>query len=215
MIQSIYRKRMTGKYKMMVQYTEKYFIIECNGTGDNATGIFKTKQGKEFAKGLTYCVDHNNPRYLSVQDEKGLWTLYDKNGKPVKNAKEVSHVYWDKKGYVVGIRENRKKYIFPEYRLKQVLCGLAITGVLAAVASGIRSCCEKQAEYEQKTQMTYLGISNGVALFDTDGNMRTAEIVADHLTSGDIGRLYGQEGKKYSIAKWKEIVGHHHFVHTY
>lgn len=204
-----------GDFKMTVKYTEKYFIIECN-----ETGVFKTKQGKEFAKGVTYCVDHRNPRYLSVQDEKGLWTLYNKNGQPVKKAKEVSHVYWNKKGYAVGLGENRKKYIFPEYRVKQVLCGLAITGALAVVASGIRSCCEKQAEYEQKTQMTYLGISNGVALFDTDGNKQTVEVVSSvssesgMLSNRQVGRLYGCEGQTHSIAKWKEKIENISFVHV-
>jgi hypothetical protein len=134
-----------------------------------------------------------------------LWTLYDRNGQPVKGAQNVEHIYWNKKGYAVGLGENKKTYIFPEYRVKQVLCGLAITGALAVVASGIRSCCDKKAEYEQKTQMTYLGISNGVALFDTDGNKQTAEVVSGELLNHQVGRLYGCEGQTHSIAKWKEI----------
>ncbi|MBR3913230.1 MAG: hypothetical protein IKJ28_03250, partial [Alphaproteobacteria bacterium] len=81
-------------------------------------------------------------------------------------------------------------------------------------------CCEKKAAYEQKTHMTYLGISNGVALFDTDGNKQTAEMVSftsskEHtLSNRQIGRLYGCEGQTHSIAKWKEIMGSVSFENT-
>ena len=84
----------------------------------------------------------------------------------------------------------------------------------------IHGCCEKRAEYEQKTQMTYLGISNGVAMFDTDGDQQTAEVVSstpskgNRLSNRQIGRLYGCEGQTHSIVKWKEMTGIYAFEHV-
>lgn len=72
---------------------------------------------------------------------------------------------------------------------------------MAAAAFGVHSCCEKQTTYEQQTQMMYLGISNGVALFDTDGNRQTAEVVSGVLLNSQVGALYGCEGQTHSIAK--------------
>ncbi|MBR5130048.1 MAG: hypothetical protein IKV03_02355 [Alphaproteobacteria bacterium] len=198
---------------MTIRYKEKYFIIECNENNDGKGYAFKTKQGKEFARGSTYCSGDNNPRYFAVENEEGLWTLYDRNGQPVKGAQNVKHIYWNKKCYVVGLGE-KKTYIFPEYKIKQGLRGLAICGALVVAYLGvsqIHGCCEKQAEYEQKTQMTYLGISNGVALFDTDGNKQTAEVVSDTLLRHQVGYLYGCEGQTHSIAQWKEISQIHMF----
>ena len=60
--------------------------------------------------------------------------------------------------------------------------------------------------------MTYLGISNGVALFDTDGNKQTAEVVSKELLNNQVGRLYGCEGQTHSIAKWKEKTQIYNFI---
>ncbi len=201
---------------MTIRYKEKYFIIECDENNDGKGYAFKTKQGKEFARGSTYCSGDNNPRYFAVENEEGLWTLYDRNGQPVKGAQNVKHIYWNKKCYVVGLDENKKTYIFPEYKIKQGLRGLAICGALVVAYLGvsqIHGCCEKKAAYEQKAHMTYLGISNGVALFDTDGNKQTAEVVSDTLLRHQVGHLYGCEGQTHSIAKWKEISQIYHFTH--
>ena len=184
---------------------EKYFIIEYNEQDDYKGGVFKTKQGKEFARGKIYCLGDNNPKYLSVQGDDGLWTLYDRNGYPLKKARDAKHIYWNQKGYTVWLDNGKKTYIFPEYGIRQVLHGLGMIGMLGGLAlSGYRGYT-KGAAYEQKTQMTYLGISNGIAVFDTDGNKQTVEIVSDTLLNHQVGRLYGHEGQTHSIAQWKKI----------
>lgn len=65
-----------------------------------------------------------------------------------------------------------------------------------------------KAHKEKKADgITYIGTKDGVFLFDADNNHKTAEVIAtadnEKSKAENIGLLYGHEGEKRSIAKWK------------
>ena len=200
---------------MMKVYNRDYFNVFRQEDG---TYRVTTKSGETIAIGRSYKTDQSGTesKYISVIDKKGLCTLYDRYGKPLPHAQNVADVLWDNRTYKVRkVSEHFfKEYRLPCYKVKCLLGKMALIagmGALGCVGVLVKGCCDKKAEYEQKTQMTYLGISNGVALFDTDGNKQTAEVVSSTssergmLSNHQVGRLYGCEGQTHSIAKWKEI----------
>ena len=206
---------------MMKVYNQDYFNVFRQ---DEDTYRITTKSGETIAIGMNYQAHPSGTesKYISVIDKKGLRTLYDRYGKPLPNAQNVADVLWDNRTYQVRkVSEHFfKKYKLPCYKIKCLLKKMALIAGVGAVVSQIHGCCEKKAAYEQKTQITYLGVSDGVALFDTDGNKQTVEMVAEtsvkdgRLDNRQIGRLYGCEGQTHSIAKWKEIMGSVSFENT-
>ena len=179
--------------------------------------------GRVFFDGYGYKYNQNVPQYIAVQNVSGLWTLYNKEGWPMKGAKDVPFVEWDKVSYRVfqsrkSPEEMGKTYFFRRVEIEQRLFMLGIGVMIVAMASvgmyQFNKNNQKQAEYEQKTQMTYLGISNGVALFDTDGDQQTVEIVSPHLSNHHTARLYRREGQTHSIAKWREMIWLSGFTHV-
>ena len=211
----------------MEQVWKKYFDVYRQK--DN-TFLVTTTMGKTVAVGVDYNVRQAGSgagqTYIAVTDKDGLVTLYDKYGQSLPNAKRVVKVYWNDWNYEVKQtpESDFKRYKLFKYQVKffpnHMRLIAAGIGVAAVGVSQIYGCCKKQDEFEPKTQMTYLGISNGVALFDTDGNKQTAETVSftsskDHtLSNRQIGRLYGCEGQTHSIAKWREIIGFVSFENT-
>lgn len=210
-----------GEWAMMKVYNQDYFNVFRQ---DDDTYRITTKSGETIAIGMSYQAHPSGTesKYISVIDKKGLRTLYDRYGKPLPNAQNVGDVLWDNRTYQVRkVSEHFfKKYKLPCYKIKCLLKKMALIAGVGVAVSQIHGCCEKKAAYEQKTHMTYLGISNGVALFDTDGNKQTAEMVSftsskEHtLSNRQIGRLYGCEGQTHSIAKWREIIGSVSFENT-
>ena len=209
---------------MMKVFNEDYFNV-CEQKDD--TYRITTKSGKTIAIGMSYQAHPSGTesKYICVIDKKGLRTLYDRYGKPLPQAQNVEDILWDDRTYKVRKKfEHRfEEYKLPIYKTKCLLKKMALLagmGVAVFGASQIKGCCERQAAYEQKTQITYLGVSDGVALFDTDGNKQTAEMVAEtsskdrRLSNRQIGRLYGCEGQTHSIAKWKEKMGRVSFSNT-
>lgn len=83
-----------------------------NEKDDDKMVIFKTKKGKEFVRGENYCLNYWNPKYISVQGDDKLWTLYDYNGCPLKRAQNVKHLYCDEKSYTVGLGDDKKHMSF-------------------------------------------------------------------------------------------------------
>ncbi len=212
------------EWTMKQAFNEDYFNICKQKDG---TYLIKTKSGETIAVGMSF---HAYPsgtesKYISVIDKKGLRTLYDRHGKPLPQAQNVVDILWNGCTYSVQKKfEHRfEEYKLPIYKTKCLFRKMALLagiGVAALGVSQIKGCCEKQAEFERKTQITYLGVSDGVALFDTDGNKQTAEMVAEtsakdrRLDNRQIGRLYGCEGQTQSIATWKEKLGCVSFSHT-
>ena len=69
---------------------------------------------------------------------------------------------------------------------------------------------EQQLNEFAQQDATYLGVSDGVLLFDTDGDKETAELGADlHRKSRTkiMGKMYKQEGQCHKIAHWCDITG--------
>ncbi|MBQ6854542.1 MAG: hypothetical protein IJO11_03770 [Alphaproteobacteria bacterium] len=200
----------------------KHFKINCTNDNGNTTYTFKTIDGKEFAKGVAYEMARTNKKYIAVKTEPNAWTLYNHKGESMKGAKDVRFISWNEKDYSVNIgNEDEKTYIFPEYKAKLIRKNLTKLGALAIAITAtaqIYGCYQKDQQeknkYENTTQMTYLGLSNGFAMFDTDGNKQTAEVVSYTLSAREIGCLYGQEGQTQTIAKWKETTGMRAFQNT-
>lgn len=194
--------------------------MRCFSAFRDGDGLYhiQTKSGKEFAVGRDYKVGYRHfdieQKYIMVTDEDGLVTLYNCHGKPMPHAQKVGRIYLRETHYEVRPMsgDTVERYPFPEHKINRLLGKLALVGAVGAVCGVgalIKGCCDKQAEFEHKTQATYLGISNGVALFDMDGNRKTAEMVVPDLTAKEIGSLYGYEKQTHSISKWREIGNMH------
>lgn len=200
---------------MNSDYENEHFLIWRDTSDRPRRCVIEFKSNRKMIAGLEYKYDPIAPDLVAIQHNEEFWTLYNKRGRPMKGAENVHSVALNFDSYTVkhksidGEITSQTYQINRDETIKKGIRAWAILGAIIATAVGAYSCVQKnnqkQTEYEQKTQMTYLGISNGVVLFDTDGNKQTAEVISGELLNHQVGRLYGCEGQTHSIAKWKQI----------
>lgn len=65
-------------------------------------------------------------------------------------------------------------------------------------------------------EVTYIDVKDGLFLFDTDNDLKTAEVIAtsksDSVNTKNAAALFGHEGEKQTVAKWKGMTQGLHFT---
>lgn len=208
-----------------IEVRTKHFIIQKDMFKNEY--IFKTMAGEKFATGTGYRLaddKHENPKYIVVQNglDDITETLYNRNGHAMTNAVDVDRILWSKDAYTTyrdvptpviinghksmqTIKE-RFTHKFPEYyrcMIRRCVMGLAVLSAFAGcVIKG-----EKDKEQFNNTPATYLGIKNGYATFDTDGNKQTVEIKSQVPVSMDtIEKLERHKNEIYRVQGWQTLI---------
>lgn len=203
----------------------KHFIIQKDSFKNKY--IFRTIAGQEFATGTGYRLaddKYENPKYIVVQNglDDTTETLYHHLGGALKHAEDVNHILWSKDAFTTSryvsksvvtngrkstyVAKERFTHKLPEYygrMVRRCLMGLI---VLTTVGGCLFKGVQEKAEFNN-TEATYLGIKDGYATFDTDGNRNTVEIKSQKrisLQSADeIGYL---QNKTHSVSTWKALM---------
>ncbi len=208
-----------------IEVRTKHFIIQ-KDIVENAY-IFKTMEGKEFATGTGYRLaddKHENPKYIVVQNglDDTAETLYNRYGHAMKNAENMDYILWSKDAYTTyrdvpkSIVINGRKSMcmtkeqfthkFPEYygrMIRRCVMGMAVLGTLAGcVIKG-----EKDKEQFNNMPAVYLGIQNGYAVFDTDGNKQTVEVKSQTLIGIESAeQLNRHKDETYTVSGWQAVI---------
>ncbi len=142
-------------------------------------------------------------KHIDIEKD-GKRTLYDSNGKPEKHAKDVDWVHChDDNFYTIG----KRKYYTRQGKMRNVAMYTVASLTGLAILGGLTKCVRNQIALS-KTPATYLNTQHGVVLFDTDGNKKTAEVVARIPESAkDIAQIYNevQPGETRLISEWQKM----------
>ncbi|MBQ9090371.1 MAG: hypothetical protein IJY58_04920 [Alphaproteobacteria bacterium] len=177
-----------------------------------------TIKGKQIAVGKDITPYKINERlYLCVKNNDGRVTVYDEKGVPepqMTNVDEVRSCGWD----FLEIRSSKQNSDYTQVLTRRQMRNKKLTrtllttlGAIAVVLGG--KCCQsyiQELDEIKQQDATYLGVSDGVLLFDTDGDTDTAEMcvaLADTNKSEIIRSMYKQEGKCRKVAQWCERTG--------
>ncbi len=208
-----------------IEVRTKHFIIQKDMLKNKY--IFKTISGNDFATGTGYRLaddKHENPKYIVVQN--GLnditETLYNRYGHAMKNAENMDCILWSKDTYttcrdvakpvIIGghksmqMTKERFTHKLPEYYGRMIRCGIMGLTVLGAFAGCVIKG-EKDKEQFNNTPATYLGIKDGYATFDTDGNKKTVEVKSQVPVSiHTIETLERHKDEIYRVQGWQTLI---------
>ena len=203
----------------------KYFIVQKDMYENKY--IFKTANDVVFASGTGYRLaetNSENQKYIVVKNGLGneVETLYDHRGKVMKDAQNAEQIFWSQNIYsadyfvqsptIINGKKTmeffykRFEHKLPEYYgriVRRVLVGL---GILAAMGGCVIKGAKDNAEFNN-TPATYLGIKDGHAIFDTDGNPETVEVKSiDPIGMRLSEKLEHHIGETYRISGWRTLM---------
>ncbi len=178
----------------------------CAGLYGHRFLLFKTwpQGGKE----QHICMYNNNgeclfngPADAIMVDAKSDIFVVQKNGKMETKTLECSERHLSelqKRNERFENRYNGSKKIYTQ--MVAVLAGLVAIG-------GVLKCASDKMANQEKTfqsaDATYLGMAQGYALFDLDGDKQTIEAVGK-ITPDTTDKLVGQIGLTAKISEWAE-----------
>lgn len=197
----------------------RYFIIKKIGEQQY---LFKTVDGQIFAEGRSFfCKNWDSP-VIVITHYDGSQSLFDENGVAYRNAFHVDFVSFRNNGKSYIVRKtktgNFKRY-GDRYNHIRMRKALSITISLLTIIGGLGGLFLKNCEKHRKLnelEATYLKTENGMALFDTDNNDKTAEIrICTYLNQNGtkkqnlsmIKGLENQEGQKHKVMEWCQLTG--------
>ncbi len=170
---------------------------------------FRTRDGEEFAQGAKYEIIHDS--YIKVQKSKGHWALYNRHGEIEGQANNMAVIEMPNKyEYITQKSKTGKDTALKIHRTKAAYlkASVVISGLLALSFAACHYNNKNETSHAQ-LPATYLGTSNhfGLALFDTDGDKSTVEIVtiADKATAQKFDK---QKGKTHNINDWAKQAGY-------
>lgn len=208
-----------------IEVRTKHFIIQKDIVENEY--IFKTMAGEKFATGTGYRLaedKYENPKYIVVKNglEDTTETLYNRYGRAMKNATDVDRILWSKDAYTtcrevpksvvingcksIYITKERFTHKLPEYYggiICRCVMGMAVLGAFAGcVVKGY-----KEKEQFNNTPAVYLGIQDGHAVFDTDGNKQTAEVKSQKLIGIEqVEQLNRHKDATYTVSGWQTVI---------
>lgn len=214
-------------YTVKTSEGEQSYLIPCIRRGsfviesDEKAGqyVVSTVKGKKIGSGVDFNFYQPNPLclYIGIKNKDDMWTVYDETGVPepqMTNVDEVRSCGWD----FLEIRSSKQNSDYTQVLTRRQMRNKKLTrtllttlGAIAVVLGG--KCCQsyiQELDEIKQQDATYLGVSDGVLLFDTDGDTDTAEMcvaLADTNKSEIIRSMYKQEGKCRKVAQWCERTG--------
>ena len=220
-----YDKELFVNDDVNIEVRTKHFIIQ-KDIFENEY-IFKTIAGEEFATGTGYRLaddKHENPKYIVVQNglDDTTETLYNRHGHAMKNAENMDDILWSKDAYTtyrdvpqpivingrnsMCMTKERFTHKFPEYygrMIRRCVMGMAVLG-------GFVGCMIKGEQDKEKfnnTPAVYLGIQNGYATFDTDGNKQTVEVKSQTpIGTEKAEQLNRHKDEIYTVSGWQILM---------
>lgn len=192
------------------------FVIEYDEKSQQYA--FSTTNGKQFAIGKDFELRKiDEGLFIAIQDEKERWTVYNAKGIVEPQLKDVVcvRVYEENKFHVRRTPDSCMEPALTKQqtRRRNVKWGTLIGLLSLAVVVGGKGCQAYMDELRaiRQQEATYLGVSDSVLLFDTDGNHATIELGVSLTDKKDkvrvLGSLFQQEGQCRKVAQWCDMTG--------
>lgn len=222
-----FRRFNSSFYTVKTSEGEQSYLIPCIRRGsfvierDEKAGqcVVSTVKGKKIGSGVDFNFYQPNPLrlYIGIKNKDDMWTVYDEKGIPEPKMTNVRWVGCHSSTDSFEIRKN----LYSDYetvltrrqnRNRRATYSICAALVCLGALWVSRSCQKEEQQLNEFAQQdaTYLGVSDGVLLFDTDGDKETAELGADlHRKSRTkiMGKMYKKEGQCRKITHWCDITG--------